>query len=434
MRPAHTVICTVGTSLFRPNLAGLRADDPEPNRQALARAYAAGDWEAVAAGLGTHGPTDRLCGAEINSLASLVAKGYAAADANLVFCHSDTADGQAIGRILEVYFRRAGHSSVQARTITDLQDRDAWLFRTRGLRNLAREVCKVIRDYGAASCAINATGGYKAQIAIAVLMGQALGVPVYYKHELFDEIIAFPPMPVAFDPAARGRRQPPGTSTGPHARGPRAEGASWKRSRPGRPARLDIRPARPLGFGWAPRGSRASSATARPWSSSGSKLRATTRGQMAAVAATLNEWLRSADRQESAQGADAMPTLYITEPGLSCGRRGRDPAAYLVCYDIPDTPRRTRIARCLDDYGGRVWYSVFEMVLDRRLFDDLVSGLATLVEPSQDRVIIYPICAACQKKAVFLGLAESRPVPATRSCSSSRLADTARLASPFRGE
>ena len=199
MRPAHTVICTVGTSLFRPNLAGLRADDPEPNRQALARAYAAGDWEAVAAGLGTHGPTDRLCGAEINSLASLVAKAYAAADANLVFCHSDTADGQAIGRILEVYFRRAGHSSVQARTITDLQDRDPRLFRTRGLRNLAREVCKVIRDYGAASCAINATGGYKAQIAIAVLMGQALGVPVYYKHELFDEIIAFPPMPVALD-------------------------------------------------------------------------------------------------------------------------------------------------------------------------------------------------------------------------------------------
>ena len=32
-----------------------------------------------------------------------------------------------------------------------------------------------------------------------MLIGQALGVPVYYKHELFDEIIAFPPMPVAFD-------------------------------------------------------------------------------------------------------------------------------------------------------------------------------------------------------------------------------------------
>ena len=26
----------------------------------------------------------------------------------------------------------------------------------------------------------------------------------------------------------------------------------------------------------------------------------------------------------------------------------------LVRHDIPGTPRRTRIARCLDDYGGRV--------------------------------------------------------------------------------
>src|SRR5437764_255973 len=35
--------------------------------------------------------------------------------------------------------------------------------------------------------------------AVAVLLGQALGIPVYYKHELFSEIIAFPPMPVALD-------------------------------------------------------------------------------------------------------------------------------------------------------------------------------------------------------------------------------------------
>ncbi|MBE3573778.1 MAG: putative CRISPR-associated protein, partial [Moorella humiferrea] len=58
---------------------------------------------------------------------------------------------------------------------------------------------RVILERGASFCAINATGGYKAQIAIAVLLGQALGVPVYYKHERFNEIIAFPPMPVALD-------------------------------------------------------------------------------------------------------------------------------------------------------------------------------------------------------------------------------------------
>src|SRR5208337_5276690 len=37
--------------------------------------------------------------------------------------------------------------------------------------------------------------------------------------------------------------------------------------------------------------------------------------------------------------------------------------------------------------------------------------LTALVEPSQDRVIIYPICAACQKKAVFLGLTELETRP-----------------------
>jgi putative CRISPR-associated protein (TIGR02619 family) len=199
MNPAQTLITTVGTSLFFPNLAGLKADDSNPSRRELAAAYAARDWTGVSARLSGLPGTDRLCGAEINSTASLLAKGYADARANLVFCHSATEDGHAIGLVLTEYYRRAGHPVVEAREIADLQDADPRRFKTHGLRNLAKAVCKVIRDYGAAHCAINATGGYKAQIAVAVMMGQALGVPVYYKHERFDEIIAFPPMPVALD-------------------------------------------------------------------------------------------------------------------------------------------------------------------------------------------------------------------------------------------
>jgi hypothetical protein len=52
---------------------------------------------------------------------------------------------------------------------------------------------------GTENVAIDATGGYKAQIAIAVVIGQALNIPVYYKHERFSEIIDFPPMPVTLD-------------------------------------------------------------------------------------------------------------------------------------------------------------------------------------------------------------------------------------------
>ncbi|MHB1559360.1 MAG: putative CRISPR-associated protein [Isosphaeraceae bacterium] len=198
MKPAHTVISTVGTSLYN-NLKNLKPDDPSPALASLAAAFAAEDRDAIVEGLLELEPADRTCGAEINSLASLIGKGYAVPDANLIFCHSDTPQGHAIGAILTDYYSHRDHPRVLAAPIPDLQDRDPRLFRTRGLRNLARVVCRSIREYDPSSCAINATGGYKAQIAIAVLMGQAIGVPVYYKHELFDEIIAFPPMPVALD-------------------------------------------------------------------------------------------------------------------------------------------------------------------------------------------------------------------------------------------
>src|SRR5262249_45389116 len=72
-------------------------------------------------------------------------------------------------------------------------------FRTKGLRNLVRTLCRVVRERTATACAMNATGGYKAQIAVAVLLGQALGIDVYYMHERFSEIVAFPPLPVALD-------------------------------------------------------------------------------------------------------------------------------------------------------------------------------------------------------------------------------------------
>lgn len=196
---ATTLISTVGTSLFFPNLSSLRRDDADQGKAELAVGYAERNWGRVAEGLGRLRPMDRICGAEINSLASLIDKKYIEPHANLFFCHSDTDDGRAIGEVLKRCYLNAGHSVVELLPIADLQDADPRRFRTRGLRNLAKQICGVIRNYGATHCAINATGGYKAQIAIAVMMGQALHVPVYYKHERFDEIIAFPPMPVSLD-------------------------------------------------------------------------------------------------------------------------------------------------------------------------------------------------------------------------------------------
>ena len=196
----HTLLCTVGTSLFYPNLSGLvREPQPDLALAALTRAYTEKNWREVAAQLHRMAPTDRLCGAEINSVTELLTDGFI----DKTYLHlmfSDTDDGRAIAQVLEAYFTTDGWQ-VQTHCVAGLRDDDPQAFRTRGLRNLAKVLGERMYEAGGKAdfCAINATGGYKAQIAIAVLMGQALGIPVYYKHERFAAIIPFPPMPVSLD-------------------------------------------------------------------------------------------------------------------------------------------------------------------------------------------------------------------------------------------
>ena len=211
----NNLICTVGTSLLRPNLLGLptapnykawlsrqpEADQPHLTLEsvlALTTAFGNQDELKTAEKLARFPGSTRLCGAEINSITDLIGRGYCQEHSTLFFCHSDTAEGRQVAEILRHYYELQDYPVV-LHSIPDLQDADPKRFRTKGLRNLAKAVCRIIRERSAPYCAINATGGYKAQIAIGVLMGQALGVPVYYKHELFSEIIVFPPMPISLD-------------------------------------------------------------------------------------------------------------------------------------------------------------------------------------------------------------------------------------------
>ncbi|MBE9114940.1 putative CRISPR-associated protein [Lusitaniella coriacea LEGE 07157] len=221
--PKHTLICTVGTSLFYPNLIGLPSPEnyePWLNKQpSQDRAYLSPEFvemlktnwtefqqhsaetialQEIARSLTQLPGTTRLCGAEINSIADLITREYCTSNCKLYFCHSATESGRNIANILVHYYRR-NDRAVVTHEIEDLQDDDPKRFRTKGLRNLAKTIGQIVRESGSEFCAINATGGYKAQIAIAVLMGQALGIPVYYKHERFSEIVAFPPMPISLD-------------------------------------------------------------------------------------------------------------------------------------------------------------------------------------------------------------------------------------------
>lgn len=179
-----TLICTVGTSVLRPE-----EHQTPPSAQALLQRLRQVE------------PDNRAAGAEANSIFTLLQKGKLSARKALYLCTSATASGELVGQALRSYFRDIFHfERIEVHTIDDLTDEDAAVFR-RGLRNLVRTVAMIIRDARAkgGEVAINATGGYKAQISFAALLGQVFVCPVYYRFERFSECIELPPMPISFD-------------------------------------------------------------------------------------------------------------------------------------------------------------------------------------------------------------------------------------------
>jgi putative CRISPR-associated protein (TIGR02619 family) len=181
-QPVAVLVCTVGTSMLT-NL----------ENKALSH-----DADRLAEKISALQPHDRACGAEINSCHSMILAGVARDDCTLVFIHSETPDARRVAEVLKRIFTARNHP-VEIVEVPGLQDENPEKFRTEGLRNLANKICDVLRRNGTTQCAINATGGYKAQIAVAILIGQSMQVPVYYMHERFNSIISMPPMPVAPD-------------------------------------------------------------------------------------------------------------------------------------------------------------------------------------------------------------------------------------------
>jgi len=197
-----SLLCTVGTSLFS-NLERLneQTDDKPANWKTLKELYEKNQWPQLAKALLELGPGERTCGAEINTIHETGKKKWLELR-NIVLLVSDTDQGSNTGSVLKHYFKKRKDISlkqVEVKEVEDLQDSEPARFKTKGLRNLVRILGELIGRFGKNDVAIDATGGYKAQIAVAVLVGQAMNIPVYYKHELFSEIIDFPPLPISLD-------------------------------------------------------------------------------------------------------------------------------------------------------------------------------------------------------------------------------------------
>lgn len=192
---ATFVLSTVGTSLLGNYRRQIDSVDGLP------------DYQAFLATLNKLDSHDRVCGAEINSLAKLFfprTKDRLSLKPpfSLAFLVSDTEEGKWTGQILKAYWesgkRNLKIDSVEIHIIEGLQHGNPQKFATHGLRNLVKTASKLLKNHEDKERFINATGGYKAQISFAGLIGQTIGVPVIYLFENFDNYIKMPPMPVDF--------------------------------------------------------------------------------------------------------------------------------------------------------------------------------------------------------------------------------------------
>ena len=75
----------------------------------------------------------------------------------------------------------------------------------------------------------------------------------------------------------------------------------------------------------------------------------------------------------------------------------------LICYDVTDDRRRTRIGNELENFGKRVQRSVFECHLNERELLILRERLEGLCSEGEDRIGMYRICRKDQDWVVVDG-------------------------------
>jgi putative CRISPR-associated protein (TIGR02619 family) len=121
----------------------------------------------------------------------------------LLLVHTNTADGRYCAERLATWARAKGLACA-VDEIAGLGTAHEDTFNL-GLAELARKLAVHIENGRAqgGTVAIAATGGFKAEIAIANLVGALLGAPVHYIYDRFERLVTFEPRSTARTAAAR---------------------------------------------------------------------------------------------------------------------------------------------------------------------------------------------------------------------------------------
>ncbi len=174
----RTIITTVGTSLLTNAKRELKVDAPTDEQ--LANYLRTTDAEKASA--------------ETNSLSRILQEGD-----RIVFIYSHTEDGKRCAELLRRHYDNEGYQA-ESVEVPDLDYTDK-KFQNRGLRSLVNILAQQIEEARKRQheVVINATGGFKAEIAYATLIGLLFRVPVCYIHEMFRDIITLPATPIGWD-------------------------------------------------------------------------------------------------------------------------------------------------------------------------------------------------------------------------------------------
>jgi len=146
--------------------------------------------------------TEQKISAEINSTLQLDRYLREKHDTGIEKVHlilSDTDEMKKERPHLERYFSKRGFE-VDSAVIDGLQYHES-KFKMNGLRSLINTLSDLIDDYKnkGYTVVMNATGGFKAEIAFATVIAQLQHIESYYIYESFNEIIPLPHLPLNLD-------------------------------------------------------------------------------------------------------------------------------------------------------------------------------------------------------------------------------------------
>jgi putative CRISPR-associated protein (TIGR02619 family) len=179
----RTVLTTTGTSLLGNAARVLN----KPNKPAKALT----DNDLIHF-LKTEGPATAC--AETNSLSKIATP----AD-EIVLLYTNTVDGERCVKEIHRYLKSSAWSNVRLQKL--LLEQNEAQFERSGLRALANILIEEINQAQRKQheVIINATGGFKAEIAYTTMVGMVFQVPVKYIYQDFEKPITFPALPIAWN-------------------------------------------------------------------------------------------------------------------------------------------------------------------------------------------------------------------------------------------